>query len=63
MKKYGMFLQGGKDIVHPTQQTSIEEATKYFAERKKMSIQEFKKIFVVKELTNKNENYGIKKRF
>ena len=63
MIRYGMYLKNGFDLVHLTQQETLEEATKYFAERKKMSIQEFKKIFVVKELTDKNENYGIKKRF
>ena len=63
MKKYGMFLRKGKDIVHITQQKSIKEAIKYFAEVKKMLVEEFKKIFVVKEIINKNENYGNKKRF
>ena len=58
MKKYGMFLQGGKDIVHPTQQTSIEEATKYFAEIKKMTPNSQNNL----EKNFKNLFYIIKKR-
>ena len=54
MIRYGMYLKNGFDLVHLTQQETLEEATKYFAERKKIPIKKFKKIFVVKELTNKN---------
>ena len=63
MKKYGMFLRKGKDIVHTTQQGSIKEAVKYFAEIKKISVQELQKIFIIKEIINKNEKYDNKKRF
>ena len=55
MKKYGMFLRKGKDIVHITQQKSIKEAIKYFAEVKKMLVEEFNKIFIVKEIKDNDQ--------
>ena len=47
MKKYGMFLKNEKDLIHITNQNSIKQATKFFAEVKKMPILEFNKIFIV----------------
>jgi len=50
MKKYGMFLKNGKDLIHLTQQHTQEEAVKYFATIKQMPIKEFSKIFIVTEI-------------
>ena len=50
MKEYAMALKNGKDIVHRTNQQTIEKAKQYFAEVKKMPLEEFNKIFIVKEI-------------
>ena len=55
MNRYGMYLTNGRDLIHSTQQLDKEKAKRYFAEVKKMPIEEFNKIFTVKK--NKiNEN-------
>ena len=50
MKKYGMYLKNGKDLIHLTQQETSDKAKQYFAEVKKMPLKEFNKIFIVKEI-------------
>ena len=50
MKKYGMYLKNGKDLIHLTQQETSNKAKQYFAEVKKMPLEEFNKIFIVKEI-------------
>ena len=50
MKEYAMALKNGKDIVHRTNQQTIEKAKQYFAEVKKMPLEEFNKIFIVIEI-------------
>jgi|TARA_B100001094_G_C17471414_1_gene457518 hypothetical protein len=50
MKKYGMFIQNGKDLIHITHQNTLKEAKQYFAKVKQMSIKEFNKIFIVTEI-------------
>jgi hypothetical protein len=58
MKKYGMFLKNGKDVIHLTQQDTLAEAKQYFAGVKQMSVEEFNKIFIVTEIKNKkNETH------
>jgi len=50
MKKYGMFIQNGKDLIHLTHQNTIKEAKQYFADIKQMPIDKFNKIFIVTEI-------------
>ena len=50
MKKYGMFIKNGKDLIHITHKDTLKEAKQYFASIKKMSVEEFNKIFIVTEI-------------
>jgi hypothetical protein len=50
MVTYAMAFKNGKEIIHKTQQSTLKQATEYFAEVKQMSIKEFKKIFIVIEV-------------
>ena len=52
MNRYGMYLKNGKDLIHLTQQETTEKAKQYFAEVKKIPIEEFNKIFIVKKIKN-----------
>jgi hypothetical protein len=52
MTNYGMFLKNGKDLIHLTQQETLKQAIKYFADIKKMSVKDFSKIFLVTEIKN-----------
>jgi hypothetical protein len=54
MKKYGMFLKNGKDVIHLTQQDTLSEAKQYFAGVKQMPVKDFNKIFVVTEIKTRN---------
>ena len=56
MKKYGMFIQNGKDLIHITHQNTLKEAKQYFADIKQIPVEEFNKIFIVTEIKNQNEN-------
>ena len=47
MTEYAMALKNGKDIIHKTNQQTLEEAKKYFAGVKQMPIEEFNKLFIV----------------
>jgi len=47
MNEYAMALKNGKDIIHKTNQETLEEAKQYFAGVKQMPIIEFNKLFVV----------------
>ena len=55
MKRYGMQVKNGKDIIHLTQQQTIELAKQYFAKVKKIPLKEFNKIFTVKEIKNNGQ--------
>ena len=55
MNRYGMYLKNGKDLIHLTQQETIEKAKQYFAKVKQMPLKEFNKIFIVKEIKNHGE--------
>jgi len=50
MKKYGMFFKKGKEIIHTTYQKTLEQAIDYFTRVKQISVEEFKKIFIVVEI-------------
>ena len=50
IRRYGMYLKNGIDLIHLTQQETIKKAKQYFAEVKKMPIEEFNKIFTVKKI-------------
>lgn len=50
MATYAMAFKNGKDIIHKTQQSTLKQATEYFAEVKQMPIKDFKKIFIVIEI-------------
>ncbi len=50
MKKYGMFIQNGKDLIHITHKDTLQEAKQYFAKIKQMPVEEFNKIFIVIEI-------------
>jgi len=54
MKKYGMFLKNGKDLIHITHQGDIHQAKQYFAGVKQMPVEEFNKIFIVTEIKKRN---------
>jgi hypothetical protein len=47
MTEYAMALKNGKDIIHKSNQQTLEEAKKYFAGVKQMPIEEFNKLFIV----------------
>jgi len=53
MIRYGMFLKNGKDLIHLTQQETLEQAIEYFAGIKQMPIKKFCKIFIVTKINNK----------
>jgi hypothetical protein len=40
---YAMAFKNGKDILHKTQQSTLKQATEYFAEVKQMPIKDLKK--------------------
>ena len=50
MNSYGMYLKNGKDLIHFTQQETSNKAKQYFAKVKQMPLEEFNKIFTVKEI-------------
>ena len=50
MNRYGMYLKNGKDLIHLTQQETSDKAKQYFAKVKQMPLEEFNKIFIVKEI-------------
>ena len=50
MKKYGMSLKNGKDLIMLTHQENYELALKYFAKLKQLPLKEFNKIFIVTEI-------------
>ena len=52
MKRYRMYVKDSnrRDLIHLIQRRNKEEAVQYFAEIKRLPIQEFKKIFIVKEV-------------
>ena len=52
LKRYGMYLKKGKDLIHLTQQETKEQAITFFANIKKIPIKEFNKIFIIKEIKN-----------
>jgi len=54
MIKYGMYLKNEIDLIHLTQQETIKKAKQYFAEVKKMLVEDFIKIFVVTEIKTRN---------
>ena len=53
MRKYGMFLKNGKDIIHLTHQKTLESAVEYFSKLKRLPLLEFKKIFLVIEINER----------
>ena len=50
MKQYGIYLKNGKDLIHLIQRQNKKQATQYFVEIKRLPIEEFSKIFTVKEI-------------
>ena len=55
LNRYKMCLKTGMDVIHLTQQETIEKAKQYFAKVKKMPLKEFNKIFIVKEIKNNDQ--------
>ena len=55
MNRYGMYLKNGKDLIHLTQQETSDKAKQYFAKVKQMPLEEFNKIFTVKEIKNNGQ--------
>ena len=55
MNRYGMYLKNGKDLIHLTQRENTEQAIKFFADIKKLSVVEFNKIFIVKEIKDETK--------
>ena len=56
MNRYGMYLKNGEDLIHLTQEETIDKAKQYFAKVKQMPLKEFNKIFIVKEIKD-NETF------
>jgi hypothetical protein len=51
MSIYTMSPKNGKEVINKTNEfTTIEEATIYFAGVKQMSVEDFKKLFIVTEI-------------
>ena len=50
MKKYGMSLKNGKDLIMLTRQENYELALEYFAKLKQLPLKEFNKIFIITEI-------------
>ena len=55
MNRYGMYLKNGKDLIHLTQQETSDKAKQYFAKVKQIPLEEFNKIFTVKEIKNNDQ--------
>ena len=56
LNRYGMYLKNGEDLIHLTQEETIDKAKQYFAKVKKMPLKEFNKLFIVKEIKNNDKN-------
>ena len=50
MTEYVMALKNGKEIIHKTQQSTREQAVKYFSKIKQMPVEKFNEIFIVTEI-------------
>jgi|TARA_R100000030_G_scaffold34849_1_gene26025 hypothetical protein len=61
--KFGMYTKGtneGGQHINVVEATSLQEAIGYFAGMKRLSIAEFKNLFVVREIHNNiNENKNL----
>ena len=53
MTTYAMPIKNGNGLVFKTDANSLEEATEYFAKLKQMPTKQFKKLFIVTEVKNK----------
>tara|TARA_A100001515_G_scaffold36362_1_gene28507 strand:- start:16 stop:231 length:216 start_codon:yes stop_codon:yes gene_type:complete len=62
MNRYGMYLKNGKDLIHLTQRENTEQAIKFFADIKKLSVVEFNKIFIVKEIKDETVKQSVTSR-
>jgi len=56
LNRYGMYLKNGEDLIHLTQEETIDKAKQYFAKVKQMPLEEFNKIFIVIEIKNNDKN-------
>ena len=60
MTEYVMALKNGKDIIHKTQQSTREQAVKYFSKIKQMPVEKFNEIWengIKWELDNNEFNH------
>ena len=61
--KFGMYTKGtneGGQHINVVEATSLQEAIGYFAGMKRLSIAEFKNLFIVREINNNiNENKNL----
>ena len=55
MTTFTMALKDNNGLVFKTDANSLEEAYKFFAKMKQMSLKDFKELFIVSELKNKNQ--------
>ena len=55
LNRYGMYLKNGEDLIHLTQEDTIDKAKQYFAKVKQMPLKKFNKIFTVKEIKNNGQ--------
>lgn len=53
MKNYGLFTKTQKEMISTTKSSSLEDAIQFFSDRKKMTLEDFDKIFSVEEVTTK----------
>jgi hypothetical protein len=54
MVEYGLFTKKGSEVITKKSFDSLEEAYKWFADLKRMPLDQFKKVFIVTK-TFKNE--------
>lgn len=62
MKNYGLFTKTQKEKISTTKALTVEDAIQFFSERKKMTIEDFDKIFLVEEITSKRVTKATLKR-
>ena len=52
MAEYAMSIKNGNGLVFKTKADSLEEAKKYFAKLKNLSLEKFNELFIVLEIKN-----------
>lgn len=53
MKNYGLFTKTQKEMISTIKSNCLEDAIQFFSERKKITTEDFEKIFIVEQITPK----------